>query len=435
MNNSFYFIQLVMKVIVTHEGKQHVNAVLTGLSKFGVLVRFYTSFCANNAKLSKYLPGTLQSKLQKRYFKDMDSSKIIHHPLIFGITSILRKEYWNVKFAYRWYDNWVARNLVSEDYDILIGYENANLASFRAAKRSHKITVLDLAGVHHHFQNPVLTGIGTYKANKKHELDYITRRKESAFEFTDYVIALSTFAEQTVIGSGFPADRIYKAYLGIHQTVFKPKSHYRHQEQTGMDKNAPLELYFVGLMSLRKGLPFAVGIVEKLHRRGLNIRLTLIGPIDDFDPSEIEKPWLRYIPFLNHSELVELHHSLDLFIFPSNIDSWAQVVIEAMACGSPILVSENTGAKDAVVQGGGMVLPVGDEVAWMKAIEAFYDDRSLLETMGKKAATIGRRYTWEAYHDQIMKALTDIHQKEKNRETQSKSTYYPDDLVPSYYQL
>ena len=157
-----------------------------------------------------------------------------------------------------------------------------------------------------------------------------------------------------------------------------------------------------------------------LRSKGLNIRLTLIGPAADYDIPQIDKSYFRYFPFLSHADLVKMHHDLDLFIFPSNIDSWAQVVIEAMACGSPVLVSENTGAKDAVEQGGGFVLPVGDLSAWVKAIEYFYNDRSTLQKAGEEAAKIAQQYTWESYHEQVFDVMTDIYKK-RNQESVAKN--------------
>ena len=175
-----------------------------------------------------------------------------------------------------------------------------------------------------------------------------------------------------------------------------------------------LDLYFVGTLMLRKGLPFLMEVLDTLIKRNLNVRLTLIGPVDDFPVPDLDTPYFRYIPFLSHTELVEIHHRLDLFVFPSNIDSWAQVVIEAMACGTPILVSENTGAKDAVVQGGGEVLPVGDLDAWVNAVEKYYYDRYLLKEVGEQAAHIAQQYTWDAYHEQVFDVMTDIFNRENN---------------------
>lgn len=397
-----------MKIIVSHIGKQHVNALLLGLRKHGVLEKFYTSIAANKFTPPPYLGKIWVEKIKKQHFQGISNDKIVHFPLIAFFKKIIKSEYWGLKTSHKWFDKWVASIIKTVDFDILIGYENSNLWSFKMAKKRGKITVLDFTAVHHGFQNPVLTATNVYSNSK--EVAYISNQKEEALRYTDYIIALSTFAEKTLIDSGFPQNRIYKTYLGINQTVFTPKNQY--------NTEGPLELYFVGTLSYRKGLPFMMQLLNTLIERKFNVRLTLIGPVDDFEVPELDAPYFRYIPFLSHTALVKIHHELDLFIFPSNIDSWAQVVIEAMACGSPILVSENTGAKDAVAQGGGVVLPVGDLTAWVNAVEHFYNNRFLLKKVGEQAALVSKQYTWEAYHEQIFEIMTDIYQRENTNISQ-----------------
>jgi glycosyltransferase involved in cell wall biosynthesis len=391
-----------MKIIVSQIGKQHVNALLLAVMKYHELTKFYTSIAANKFPPPPYIGKKWAEKIKKQHYMGISNTQIVHSPFIAFLKKIISDEYWNVKIVHVLFDRWVANRLKKEDFDALIGYENCNVQSFKVAKQRGKITILDLAAVHHHFQNPVLTEVGAY--TKPQTVAYISQLKDQALAFTDYVIALSSFAEKTLIDGGFPANRIYKTYLGINQAVFTPKKTY--------NTEGVLELYFVGTLSRRKGFPFMMTLLNSLLDKGLNIRLTLIGPIDDIEIPILDVPYFRYIPFLSHAELVKMHHNLDLFIFPSHIDSWAQVVIEALACGSPVLVSENTGAKDAVEQGGGVVLPVGNLMAWESAIEFFYNNRSFLQKTGEKAANVAKQYTWDAYHAQVGEALSDIFDRE-----------------------
>lgn len=444
-----------MKIIVSHIGKQHVNALLVALDKRGVLTQFYTSIAANKVWLPKSLAfkkgNDLLAKIRKQRYTDLDDHKITHFPAIAAIKKVVKSEYWSLKTCHKWFDKKMARILKHADFDMVIGYETANLETFKSAKERGKITILDMTAVHHNFQNPILTQAGVYTNPK--ELAFVSDLKDQALVYTDYIIALSTFAEKTLVENGFPAHRIYKTYLGINQKVFFPKEKYnqgtgdRQQATVSSDQSivnsqqsinsqsltansslspvachlspdtSVLELYFVGTLMLRKGMPFLMQVLGTLINKGLKVRLTLIGPVDDFPVPNLDVSYFRYIPFLNHAELVEMHHSLDLFVFPSNIDSWAQVVIEAMACGSPILVSENTGAKDAVAQGGGMVLPVGDLDAWVNAVEKFYYNRLLLKEIGQQAALVAQQYTWAAYHQQVFDVVTDIFNRENNIKT------------------
>jgi glycosyltransferase involved in cell wall biosynthesis len=83
-----------------------------------------------------------------------------------------------------------------------------------------------------------------------------------------------------------------------------------------------------------------------------------------------------------------------------------------MACGTPVITTENTGAKDAVLQGGGLVIPAGDEEALKNSIRYFYENREQIEIMGRKARQIAEQYTWENYHQQVIAAIEDIARRE-----------------------
>ncbi len=405
-----------MKVIVSNIGKQHVNALLISLEQNNIFARYFTSIASNKIKFLRFFPAKFQSKLKKRFYNGIGSAKIIHFPLLSIILKFIGSEVLNIKYFYKWYDNKVAQKLKKENYDILIGYETTTLQSFKEAKTSGKITVLDLAGVHFNFQNSVLSEIGVYKY--ENEVLVITQHKQNELNYTDYIIVLSSFAEKTVVDSGFPKEKIFKTYLGVNHQLFKPKEKYNLLPTKDYSKT--FEIYFVGTVCLRKGLPFIVELFEILKAKHFNFRLTVIGPIGDYKLPVLTDTRFRYFSFVNHAELVKMHHELDLFIFPSHIDSWAQVVIEAMACGTPVLVSENTGAKDAVLQGGGFVLPVGETFCWINAIKYFYNNRSYLQEKGEEAAKIAKQYTWDSYHQQIFDVMTQIY---KNRNEQLASTY------------
>ena len=68
----------------------------------------------------------------------------------------------------------------------------------------------------------------------------------------------------------------------------------------------------------------------------------------------------------------------DVFVFPSYLDSWAMVVVEAMACGLPVLVSENTGAKDVVHESCGEILSVGNYHQLKEKIEYIINDKQYI---------------------------------------------------------
>jgi alpha-maltose-1-phosphate synthase len=410
------------KIIVSLFAKQHVNALLDALNTEGVSIqRFYTAIAGNKWSFLSKTHQRLKNLLDKKRF-NIVADKIKHIPILGLSTAIFKKEYTQVRYLYRLFDKWVAHNLKKEDFDIIIGYEICNLDTFKRAKALGKITILDLAAVHHRVQNSIFEKVGIVRDTV--QVAYISDLKEQAFHYTDYVFCLSTLAHNALIINGFNAKKIYTLNLGVNHQVFSPKKEY--------STEGVLHLYFVGRMTRGKGLDFLIEVFQTLLYKGKNIHLTLIGGEDDFTPPLSISQHITRIPFVTHAELTQLHHALDLFVYPSVLESWGMAATEAMACGSPILISENAGAKDAVEKGGGEILPYGDIEAWANAIENYYNNRFLLEKIGKQATQIAQLYTWEHYHYQIMEAIRDIYNRSqfiKNNANNSYQTTVPQNFA------
>ena len=135
----------------------------------------------------------------------------------------------------------------------------------------------------------------------------------------------------------------------------------------------------------------------------------LIGPLND--TNDLLKKYAglyTHIPFMHHEELNSYLNKSDIFILPSYLESWGMVVIEAMSTGLPVIVTENTGAKDAVIQGCGKIIAAGDINALKNCINFFYENRTELETMGKKARQQALNFEWNNYYYQINTVINKI---------------------------
>ena len=94
---------------------------------------------------------------------------------------------------------------------------------------------------------------------------------------------------------------------------------------------------FVGRFYEKKGIPLLTELAERMP----DAQFTLVGsgPIQPVTPNT---PNLRVIGFVSTQELRELYGAHDLFIMPSFGEGWPAVVPQAMACGLPCLISEET---------------------------------------------------------------------------------------------
>jgi glycosyltransferase involved in cell wall biosynthesis len=85
-----------------------------------------------------------------------------------------------------------------------------------------------------------------------------------------------------------------------------------------------------------------------------------------------------------HAELATIYASADLLLFPSEAEVWPNVVMEARACGLPVVACTNGAAH--VMQGGGQdgwLLPDRHVQAWITAVEALLVQPTLRQAMGR----------------------------------------------------
>ncbi len=391
-----------MKIVVQHDGRQHVGQLLIALERRGWLTCFYAGFATE--KLPRWLlrlPAA-QHQLKKRRFWGIPPGRI-RSLLVPGLlTQLIRHPYRQARVVYPLFDAWVARSLSrNPGFDVLIGYENANRQSFRRAKQLGKVTVLDLAQLHHRTIRTIGERI-RIDALTAAQTDFVDRRKQEALDYTDYVLTLSALATESLTAVGIPRHRIYEVNLGVDINRFCPAP---------KSVNQSFTILFVGVIAYRKGLNELLNVYRNL--RLPNAQLQLIGPVGDGAGLLADSAGsFTHQPFLHHDELVVYYQRADLFVFPSHVDSWGQVVLEAMACGTPVVVTTGSGAQEAVAKGGGFVIPAGDETALAGAIQYGYDHRDELPELGQQARRVAETYTWDRYYQQVTDALTDIARKE-----------------------
>ncbi len=160
-------------------------------------------------------------------------------------------------------------------------------------------------------------------------------------------------------------------------------------------------------MTRRKGLGVLFEALRQLP--GQSFQLTLIGPMADAaDLLREHAGQHTYLPFLHHEDLARYYREADVFVFPSLLDSWAQTVLEAMASGTPAIVTENTGAKDAVAQGGGWIIPPNDPEALRRQLGYLIEHPEWIEPAGRAARVVAEQYTWEHYYRQVSEVIETI---------------------------
>jgi glycosyltransferase involved in cell wall biosynthesis len=94
-----------------------------------------------------------------------------------------------------------------------------------------------------------------------------------------------------------------------------------------------------------------------------------------------------------------------VFVLPAIEDGYPLVVLEAMASGRPVVVSENTGTKDAVRDGvDGFVVPIRSPDALAEKLQWLLDHPAERAAMGRAARERALQFPWERYGTDLVAA-------------------------------
>jgi len=92
------------------------------------------------------------------------------------------------------------------------------------------------------------------------------------------------------------------------------------------------------------------------------------------------------------NDLASYYKSADLFLLVSNYEGWGMAVVEAMAAGCPVLMTD-VGCAGELARGGknALVVPPGDKRALAEAIERLFSDRALAHDLSQNASAAVER--------------------------------------------
>jgi phosphatidylinositol alpha 1,6-mannosyltransferase len=166
----------------------------------------------------------------------------------------------------------------------------------------------------------------------------------------------------------------------------------------GRDKNRLLVLY-VGRMAKEKHL-------ETLHDIACEpgVALTLVGG-GNYLPTirrVMADTDAHFTGYLTGDDLADAFAAADVFVFPGSAETFGQVVLEAMASGLPVIVTNRGGPQTLVEDGcSGFVCAVDDAAAFADRVRLLRDDPALRQRMGQQARRSAENRPWLAIMRQL----------------------------------
>lgn len=217
------------------------------------------------------------------------------------------------------------------------------------------------------------------------------------------IIAISEFTKQCLVERyGESPQKIDVVYLGIdaeYQPVKEQRTLHEVKAKYGLDR--PFLYYPAATWPHKNHKRLLAAIRIIMDRYGFDGDLVLTGvPKQSHDDvgNEIDRLRLteqvKLLGYIPYEELPTLYSLARLLVFPSLFEGFGIPLVEAMACGCPVLCSNSSSMPEVVGNAGGLFDPASEEDMAERIWSVWNDDALILE-MSTKGVERAKHFTWE----------------------------------------
>jgi len=410
-------------------GNQNVRQVLQALDEKGMLGTFHTTLGFSSGTRTRFLPGPLRAECARRTYR-VSPDKIDSRPGREAIRLAAQKLKWksltrhetgwaSIDQVYRDLDRAVAHRIAErhsgQKLEAVYCYEDGSLETFRAAKKLGLKCLYDLPIAYWETVRKLLeeemerlpqwepTLVGTRDSAAK------LARKTEELALADMVICPSLFVLRSLPPQARRDKQCIVAEFG------SPPRNLDAARRAGPE-SGKLRVLFAGSMSQRKGLADVFAAMKLLKRADVEL-LVMGSPVAPLEFYRSQYQDFTYLSTRPHREVLELMQSCDVLVLPSLAEGRALVQQEALANGLPLIITENTGGEDLIVEGEtGFLVPIrspekiAEKIAWLA------DHRDALPAMRLAALKKADEYPWQRYAGRITSAISSLLAAAKNPE-------------------
>jgi glycosyltransferase involved in cell wall biosynthesis len=261
------------------------------------------------------------------------------------------------------FDAYAAQRLTSSEH--LIAFNGQALKQFRAATRLGYESVA-LISANSHLRHVIRQHA---RARRQYPLegswaDYLVKRNLAEYARADRIYVGSRYTRESFLEEGFPDEKLFLF-------PFTPDPRYRPSPTPSA--STTFDVVYIGSLSVAKGVPLLIDAVRGIAHD--DIRLRLVGGWGTRGMRRFLQQACAAdsrISVCPGDPLPHLH-AARLCVHPSYEDGFGYAPAEALACGVPVIVSEDSGMKDLIDSPRtGLILPTGDLSALTEAIEGAY---------------------------------------------------------------
>lgn len=397
-----------MKMVVGNGGgTPEITRMAGALAREGLLKAYVAPFSPVKSELERpipWLPSPMQRFVRREFARRVVDDAVASTSRVSagrfrevvataglraGLPRTLRRQ------LYRWRSAEVERLVVAQlraaDLGVIVSSGTAQ-DPLRKARDLGIAGWLDCPTAHHVYAQTLLAEEAKLVPEYAGTLQFVAGtederlRIDAEIELATDLIVLSSFQERTFLSAGVDPARMHVLHLGVDTDMFRPLPRVRDDHFT---------IGFVGQVTQRKGLSYLIQAHRALRSDGVRLLIVgrKVGGPHSWDDGTVEHhgPVPRW-------ELSDYYARMDVFVLPSLIEGFPQTALEAMSCGVPVIVSENTFGHDVIVDGtNGYVIPIRDVDAIVDRVRLLKADDELRRAMSLEARRTAEAFSWGAF--------------------------------------
>ena len=288
------------------------------------------------------------------------------------------------------FDRYVSRHL--PECDVFVGLSGSGLLSGRTAQGRGSKYVCDRGSSHIRYWDQIMREEFRRWGQDYDQIDPRNiAEEEDEYAQADLITVPSEFACRSFVEMGVPRRKLRVVAYGADLQRFS---------QVARPSLDTFDVLYVGAVSFLKGIP---DLLEAFRLfRHPRKRLTLVGEVMPEMAAFLQGMSTDNVEFAGrvpHDRLKEIMSRSHVLVFPSLNDGFGMVIGEAMACGCPVICSENCGGADFLTDGReGFIVPTQSSSSIAERLERLAQDPELRELMSLACLIrVGEIGGWDTY--------------------------------------
>jgi glycosyltransferase involved in cell wall biosynthesis len=194
----------------------------------------------------------------------------------------------------------------------------------------------------------------------------------------DFLAAISRDLRDRMVAMGAPPEKIRTVINGCDLSAFHPENRLEARRKLGIDPAAE-SIVYVGRMDVKKGLRELVEAAASLHPLRSNLQVYMVGEgpdrplIEGVILANNATGYIHALPECTFDEVAIWMASSDLVTLPSYMEGCPNVVLEALACGRPVVATNVGGIPEILDDECGRLVPPRDSGALAEAFALVLD--------------------------------------------------------------